>query len=162
MPSPVGRRARRSCRACDACAMPSLSAYAAPHLSLADQLRRAPAFAELPSDRWGCLGLLREDMLFELPAGVEIVSPGDPPALHVVTGGGLREADGGRIWAEGNVLGVPEAVAALPFSTAVRTVAPTLLYRLDGQRFGALLAACPATAARLLSEVEGNAVERGP
>ena len=132
--------------------MPSLESYAAPDLPIADQLRRVPVFQALPSDRGDCLALLREGALFEVPVGVEIVSPGDRPSLHVVTSGGLSDGDGARIWPAGSCLGVAETLAEQPFATTITTIAPTLLYRLDGKLLGNLLTVCPATARRLLAD----------
>ncbi|TRW15152.1 cyclic nucleotide-binding domain-containing protein [Glacieibacterium frigidum] len=132
--------------------MASLESFRAPTRPLTDQLRRVPLFAALPTDRRGCLELLREGALFEVPAGVEIVAPGDAAALLVVTEGALADDGGTRVWSAGSYLGVAEALGGLPFTDAVRTVAPTLLYRLDGALVAELMTRCPAIAASLRAD----------
>lgn len=133
--------------------MPLLQSYHAPARLIADQLRRAPPFATLPTDPQGCLALLREGSVFEVPANVEIVAPGDPAALLVVTEGGLCEQGGARVWSAGSCLGVSEILAGTPFAAAIRTVAPTLLYRLQGVRLETFHTLCPTIASRLLHDM---------
>lgn len=132
--------------------MASLYPYRITTRSLTGQLRRVPLFAALPTDHRGCLELLREGALFDVPAGVAIVSSGDAPALLVVTEGAL--ADGGtRAWSSGQYLGVAECLARRSFAETVRAAAPTLLYRLDGAVFAALMTRCPAIAASLRADL---------
>lgn len=133
--------------------MASLDIFRAPTRSLTGQLRRVPLFAALPNDHRGCLEVLREGVLFDLPAGIEIVSPGDPPALLVVTEGTLADGGGARVWSAGSYLGVAECLARISFAQTIRAVAPTLLYRLDGALFGTLLTCCPAIAATLRADL---------
>lgn len=132
--------------------MPSLQAYHAPHRLVADQLRRAPVFAALPTELRECLAVLREGAVFELPAGIEVVSRGDSPALLVVTEGALRDEGGDRDWPAGSCLGVQETAAGRPFSGAIRTAAPTTLYRLDATLLDSFRALCPAIAQTLLND----------
>lgn len=133
--------------------MASLDRFRAPTRSLTAQLRRVPLFAALPSDHRGCLQALRDGVLFDLPAGIEIVSPGDPPALLVVTEGTLAVGGGPQVWSAGGYLGVTECLARISFAQSIRTVAPTVLYRLDGALFGTLLTCCPAIAASLRTDL---------
>lgn len=133
--------------------MASLDTFRAPTRSLTSQLRRVPLFAGLPNDRRNCLEAVREGVLFDVPAGVEIVSRGDVPALFVITEGTLADDGGAQVWSAGSYLGVAECLARISFARVVKTVAPTVLYRLDGAHFGTLLACCPAIAASLRADL---------
>ena len=129
--------------------MPRLAAYLSPNRLIAEQLRHAPLFANLPIDHRDCLALLREGAFFEVPSGVEIVSAGDPPALIIVIKGALGDDSSARSWHAGNHLGAAEALTGRPFAASVRTVAPSLLYRLDASLLHALPSRCPMIARRL-------------
>lgn len=131
--------------------MPSLSAFAAPDRSIVDQLRRAPVFASLPGDSADCFAVLRRGAVLEVPAGVEVVSPGDLPALIVVTAGGLYDAGGSVAWPAGGCVGVAESLAGRRFASALRTVSPTLLYRLEAEWVQPLLRRCPGVSRCLLA-----------
>jgi hypothetical protein len=120
---------------------------------VADQLRRAPLFEALPTDRHDCLGVLREGAVFAVPAGVKIVTPGDAASLMVVTEGALAQHGSARGWAAGQYLGASEILARRPFEVGVSTVGPTLIYRLESRLLDAFLTRCPAIAERLLHEL---------
>lgn len=123
-----------------------LSAFIAADRLVADRLRRAPAFATLPSDRAECLAVLRQGTSYELPAEFALVSPGDAAALIVVIEGGLFDRDRALHWPAGSCLGVAELLADAPFATSLATVAPTSIYRLDAALFGLFRRGCPAIA----------------
>ena len=137
--------------------MPQLAEYLSPDRLIAEQLRRAPSFAALPADHRDSLALLREGAFFKVPAGIEIVSPGEPPALFVVTEGTLTDEDGEHAWAAGSCLGVAETLPGQPFATAIRTAAPSLLYRLDAALLAEFRASCPLIARQLFEDVAGTA-----
>ena len=144
--------------------MPHLTPYLSRDRLVAEHLRRAPLFAELPSEHRDCLLLLREGAFFDVPAAVAIVSPGDPPALFVIIEGSLHNADGEVAWQAGDCLGIVETLAGQPFASAIRTSRPSLLYRLDAALMEAFRARCPLTAQRLLDEmaVTVRAASSGP
>jgi CRP-like cAMP-binding protein len=129
-----------------------LTPYAAPRLTIVDQLRRSPLFSTLPLDRDHCLAVLRKGGMYDVPSGVEIVAPGDPAAFLMITNGALCEPPGARCWQTGDHLGLAEAMAGAPFASTVCTVAPTLLYRLDGDLVADLLTCCPVIAHKLLND----------
>ncbi len=133
--------------------MPLLEPYTAPNRLVVDQLRRAPLFAALPTDRGECLSVLREGAVFEIPAGVEIVSPGDAPALLVLAEGALCDKASGQAWSAGSYLGVSETLAGRPFQAVIGTVAPSVLYRLDGRLLQDFMALCPAIATRMMADL---------
>lgn len=132
--------------------MHSLKAYLSPDRLVADHLRGAPLFADLPNARRDCLALLREGAFFDVPAGVDVVSPGDRPALFVVAEGALRDADSARDWPAGSYFGAEEALSGTLFEATISTVAATLIYRLDAALLDAFLTRCPAIAARLYGD----------
>lgn len=133
--------------------MPPLAAYHAPDRLIAEQLRGAPLFASLPGDHHDCLALLREGAFFEVPAGVEIVSAGEAPALIVVLEGALRDEPRANAWPAGSHFGVAETLAGRPFAAAIRSSAPTLFYRLEAGLLKALFGRCPAIGRRLLENL---------
>lgn len=133
--------------------MPSLAAYSAPQRPIADQLRQVALFADLPNDRRDCLALLRQGTVYDVPAGVEIVSPGEPAALMVITQGGLCDSSSALTWPAGTCLGAREFLAGQPFHGAISTIAPTLFYRLEAAKLQGFLQHCPAIAQCLVLEV---------
>lgn len=129
----------------------ALDVFREPDRLIADGLRSAPLFADLPVEHRDCLALLREGAFFEVPPGIEIVSPGDLAALIVVTEGELCDQEQARAWPAGSFFGVSETLAGRPFVAAMQTVAPTRLYRLDAPLLKVLLTRCPVIAQRLLN-----------
>lgn len=131
-----------------------LSAFIATDRLVADRLRRAPAFATLPSARAECLAVLRQGASYALPADFVLVSAGDPAALIVIIEGGLFDAEHALHWPAGSCLGADELIADAPFSISLVTVSPTSIYRLDAALFGQFRRRCPAIAHCILAEAD--------
>lgn len=135
----------------------ALSAFTAPDRPVADRLRRAPSFASLPTARAECLSVLRQGVMYDLSADVVLVSPGDPPALIVVIEGGLHDDENAQSWPAGSCVGVRELTDNLPFASALATVSPTSIYRLEVDLFESFRRRCPAIAQCLSAELSSHA-----